>query len=50
VTRKQPLHGCARCAVAHRRGRWGIPDAETEERAARAAKRAAAKAAAGDEA
>lgn len=49
VTRKVPLHGCARCAVAHRRGRWAIPDAEIEERAARAAKRAAAKAVAGDE-
>lgn len=48
VTRKVPLHGCARCAVAHRRGRWAIPDAEIEERAARAAKRAAAKAVAGD--
>lgn len=50
VTRKQPLHGCARCAVAHRKSRWGIPDAEIEERAARAAKRATAKAVAGDEA
>lgn len=46
VTRKQPLHGCARCAVAHRKSRWAIP----AEDAAKAAKRAAAKAVAGDEA
>jgi hypothetical protein len=50
VSRKVPRHGCTRCAVAHRRGRWAMPDAETEERAAKAARRAAAKAAAGDEA
>ena len=46
VTRKQPLHGCTRCAVAHRKSRWAIP----AEDAAKAAKRAAAKAVAGDEA
>jgi hypothetical protein len=45
VSRKQPLHGCARCALAHRRGRWAIPAGDADK----AAKRAAAKAAAGDE-
>ena len=50
VTRKQPLHGCARCALAHRRGRWAIPISEIEGRAVKAALRAAAKAVAGDEA
>jgi len=45
VTRKVPLHGCVRCAVAHRKSRWAIP----AEDAAKAAKRAAAKAVAGDE-
>jgi hypothetical protein len=48
VTRKQPLHGCTRCAVAHRRGRWAVPISEIEGRAVKAALRAAAKAAAGD--
>jgi hypothetical protein len=45
-----PLHGCVRCAVAHRRGRWALPISEIEGRAVKAALRAAAKAVAGDEA
>jgi len=45
VTRKQPLHGCARCAVAHRKSRWAIPAEDADK-----ARRAAAKAVAGDEA